>query len=150
MNETELLLENLTFYFVVRKELPNGNHQISLSSHAPFAPQNTTFSFDSEEDTALYLLDLAQKGEDVVEDDVVIAQAILQGEQPLFVYEEKQADGTLSLSFHDQLPPETSSIVAFASRSHRLIARFLLKRLHESERVKAAPETIRRANTLIG
>ncbi len=150
MNATDLLLENLTFYFVVREELPNQTHQFSLSSHAPFASKYTTFPFDSEEDAALYLLDLAQKGEVVVEDNLEIAQAILRGEQPLFVYEEKQDDGTLLLSFYDQLPLEPSSIVAFASRSHRLIARFLLRRLHESQRVRATSETVLRANTLMG
>ncbi|HZS76928.1 MAG TPA: hypothetical protein VFA41_09980 [Ktedonobacteraceae bacterium] len=70
--------------------------------------------------------------------------------QSLFLYEEKQPDGRLLLSLHDHLPLEGSDVVVFGSRSPKLVARLLLRRLQESNRVWATEETIRRAERLMG
>ena len=72
-----------------------------------------------------------------------------RGGKPLFLYEEKQIDGKLLLSLHDQLPPKGSSVVVFGSRSAQLVARLLLRRLHESQRVWATEETIQQAQVLM-
>ena len=68
----------------------------------------------------------------------------------MFLYEEKQADGTIVLSLHDCLPPKGLHIVTFGSRSAKLVARLLLRRLHESERVRASDAMVRQAQALIG
>ncbi len=81
--------------------------------------------------------------------DIDIAKAIIRGDRPLFLYEEKQADGSLFLSLHDNLPPQDSSIIVFGSRSPRLVARLLLRRLQESQRVWATEEAIQRAKSLM-
>jgi hypothetical protein len=78
-----------------------------------------------------------------------MARAILRGDSPLFLYEEKQPDGRLLLSLHDHLPPEEARIVVFGSRSPKLVARLLLRRLRETSRVLATEETIRRAERLM-
>lgn len=146
MNRTEYALDSLHFYFVVKQLLPDDTTRLSLMSHAPFRDDQTTFSFDSEADAAQYFLDtLHSKTVTASEQDVATAKAILRGGQPLFLYEEKQPDGTLLLSFHDQLPPEQSKIVSFACRSSKYLAGFLFRRLRESERVRASEETIRQA-----
>lgn len=151
MHETrQSVLDELQYYFVVKQEFPDGTYQLTLSSYAPFRDDRTTTCFDSEEDAALFLLDQSRKGAIVHSNDIEIAKAILRGEQPLFLYEEKQADGTILLSLHDQLPPEESHIVTFGSRSAKILARLLLRRLHESERVRASEATIRQAQALMG
>ncbi len=150
MKRTEYALDALHFCFVVKQVLPDGTTRFSLTSHAPFREDQTTFPFDSETDAAQYFLDmLRSEGALASEQDVATAKAILRGEQPLFLYEEKQPDGTLLLSFHDQLPPEQSKIVSFACRSPQYLAGFLFRRLRESERVRASEETIRQAQALL-
>src|ERR1700730_17215424 len=141
MNERQTIMDEVRFYFVVRHDLPDVRFQLALNQYAPFREDCMTLPFDVEEDAALYVLDEWRKGAIVTEQDVAIARAIVRGEQPMFVYEEKQADGTLLLSLHDCLPPEGSKIMVFGSRSGRWLARFLLRRLHESERIKASEET---------
>jgi hypothetical protein len=143
------VMAEMQFYFVVKLQLPDGSNQHSLSTYAPFREDSTTLPFDSEQDAALYLLDEWRKGAIVSEQDVEIARAILRGDQPLFVYEERQPDGTLLLSFHDHLPSEGPSVITFGCRSPRWLARFLLRRLHESERVRASEETMRHAQALL-
>ncbi|SRR5579884_617089 len=142
-------LAEMQFYFVVQQQLPDGTRQLSLNTYAPFREDCSTSPFDSEQDTALYLLDEWKKGALVSEQDVEIARAILRGDQPLFLYEEQQPDGSLLLSFHDQLPPEESSITTFGCRSPRWLAHFLLRRLHESKRVHTSEETMRKARILL-
>lgn len=142
--------DELSYYFVIQEKQPGGSVKLSLDSHATFGDERKTLSFDSETDAALYLLDEFRKGASVSEQDIESARAILRGDQPLFVYEEKQPDGTFLLSFHDDLPSPGSSIVTFGSRSPRWLARFLFRRLHESERVVATAETIRQAQALFG
>lgn len=143
------VMENMQFYFVVRQQLPDNRRQLSLCTHAPFRNDCTTLPFDSEEDAALYLLEEWRQGAVVSEQDIEIARAILRGDQPLFIYEERQSDGTLMLSFHDELPSEKSSVVVFGCRSPRWLARFLLRRLYENERVRASEATMRRARSLL-
>jgi hypothetical protein len=151
MNETrQPVLDELQYYFVVRQDFPDGTYQLALSSYAPFRVDRTTLSFDTEVDTVLYLLDGFRKGAIVSSNDVEIAKAILRGEQPMFLYEEKQADGTIVLSLQDRLPPEGSRIVTFGSRSAKILAKLLLRRLHESERIRASEATIRQAQELMG
>jgi hypothetical protein len=142
-------MDELYYYFVVKEDLLDGTFQLSLSSYAPFRDDRTTFPFDSEIDAALYILDEFRHGAIVSSNDVEIAKAIIRGEKPMFVYEEKQSDGTLLLSLHDSLPPEESTIVAFGSRSANLLARFFMRRLHESKRVRATEVTIRQAQALM-
>jgi hypothetical protein len=151
VNETrQAVLDELQYYFVVKQDFPDGTYQLALSSYAPFRDDRTTFSFDTEEDVALFILDEFRKGAIVSSNDVEIAKAILRGEQPMFLYEEKQVDSTILLSLHDQLPPEGSHIVTFGSRSAKILARLLLRRLHESERIRASAATIRQAQALMG
>jgi hypothetical protein len=138
--------DDLTYYFVIQE----GDGQLSLSGHAAFAETRKTLPFDSETDAALYLLEEVRKGARASEQDIEIARAITRGDKAMFVYEEKQPDGTLLLTLHDDLPPRESSIVAFGGRSPRWLARFLLQRLHESSRVTATAETIQQAQTLLG
>ncbi len=145
----EMLLDDLHYYFVVRRELAGGKCEFALSSYAPFADDRTVLPFDSETDAALYILEEFRKVGKISSHDVETAEAIMRGEEPMFVYEEKQPDGTVLLSLHDSLPPEGSKIVAFASRSPKILARFLLRRLHESRYTKASQETIRRAQCLM-
>lgn len=145
----QFTLDELQYYFVVKQTLPDGNVKAALSSHAPFSDKQITLSFDTEEDAALCLLEEARNGSSVSFNDQAIARAIIRGDQPLFLYEEKQSDGTLLLSLHDELPPTGLSAVAFGSRSPYLIARFLLRRLQESNRTQAAEETIKQAKELI-
>jgi hypothetical protein len=150
MNETErTILDQLQYYFVVRQELSGGSSRLSLSSYAPFRDDCVTLPFDTETDAALYLLGEFRKGAPVSYQDVEIAKAILRGERPLFLYDEKQPDGTILLSLHDQLPPPESKIVAFGSRSAKLLARLLLRRLYENSRVHASEATISRAWALM-
>lgn len=150
MQDTErTIMAEMQFYFVVKQQLPDGSNQLSLNTYAPFRENCITLPFDSEQDAALYLLDGWKKGAIVSEQGVEIARAILRGDQPLFVYEDQQPNGTLLLSFHDQLPPEGSSITTFGCRSPRWLARFLLRRLHESLRVRASDETVRKAQALL-
>ncbi len=150
MNETEqTMMDDLQYYFVVEQPAPGGNIQLSLSSYAPFRDDQTTIPFDSEMDAALYFLEKFRNGAIVSSNDVEIAKAIIRGDQPMFLYEEKQSDGTFLLSLHNRLPSEGSSAVVFGSRSARLVARLLLRRLHETKRVWATEETIRQAQTLI-
>lgn len=150
MQHTErTLLDELQYYFVVKQTMPDGRMQVTLSNYAPFRDDQTICPFDSEEDAALYLLELMREGAAVPYNDVEIAKAILRGDQPLFLFEEKQADGKLLLSLHDHEPPPGSAAVAFGSRSPKLIARFLLRRLHESKRVWATEETRRQAQALM-
>jgi hypothetical protein len=151
MHEAEqTIMDDLQYYFVVRQAGPDGSVQTSLSSYAPFREDQTSIPFDSEVDAALYLLQESRDGAVVSFNDVEIAKAIIRGDMPLFLYEEKQPDGTLLLSLHDRLPPEGSSVAVFASRSARLVARLLLRRLHENTRVWATEETRRQAQALMG
>ena len=143
------MLDELQYYFVVKQTLPDGSTQATLSSYAPFRDDQKTIPFDTEEDTALYLLEEARKGAIVPSNDIAIAKAIIRGDKPLFLYEEKQADGTLFLSLHDNLPPQGSPIVVFGSRSPRLVARLLLRRVNESKRVRTTEETIQQAQALM-
>lgn len=145
----QALPDELQYYFVVKQTLPDGSIQATLSSHAHFRDDQTTLPFDSEEDAALYLLEQARNGAVVSFNDIAIARAIIRGAGPMFLYEEKQADGRLLLSLHDCLPPQDSPVVVFGSRSARLVARLLLRRLLESERVWATEETIRRAKEIV-
>ena len=144
-----MLLDELHYYFVVRHDLPGGKSEFSLSSYAPFRNDRTILPFDTETDAALYLLEEFRKGGLVSLHDQETAEAIIRGEEPMFLYEEKQLDGTLLLSLHDCLPPEGSNIVVFASRSGKSLARFLLRRLHESTYTQATKETIRQAQSLM-
>jgi hypothetical protein len=151
MHETrQSVLDELQYYFVVKQEFPDGTFQLALSNYAPFRDDRKTLCFDTEEDAALFLLDEFRKGAMVSSNDVEIAKAILRGEQPIFLFEEKQADGTIVLSLHDRLPPEGSGIATFASRSAKIVARLLLRRLYESERIRASEATIRQAQALMG
>ena len=151
MHETrQSVLDELQYYFVVKQEFPDGTYQLALSSYAPFRDDRTTLCFDTEEDAALFLLDQSRKGAIVSSNDVEIAKAIIRGEQPMFLYDEKQTDGTIVLSLHNRLPPEGSNIVIFGSRSAKILARLLLRRLHESERAKASEATIQQAQALMG
>lgn len=143
------LLDELRYYFVVKQTLPDGSMQAALSSHAPFRNDQTTVPFDIEEDAALYLLEQARNGAVVSFNDIATAKAIIRGDSPMFLYEEKQADGRLLLSLHDCLPPQEAPVVVFGSRSARLVARLLLRRLLESKRVWATEETIRQAKELV-
>jgi hypothetical protein len=143
------MVEDLQYYFVVKQAMPDGSVYVSLSSYAPFRDDRTTVSFDAEVDAALYLLEEVRNGAVVSTNDVESAKAIIRGDQPLFLYEEKQPDGTLQLSLHDRLPPEGSSVVVFGSRSPRSVARLLLRRLQETTRVRATEETIRQAQRLM-
>jgi len=126
MHETrQSVLDELQYYFVVKQEFPDGTYQVALSSYAPFRDDRTTSCFDTEEDAALFLLDQSRKEVIVSSNDVEIAKAILRGERPMFLYEEKQADGTIVLSLHDRLPPTGSHIVTFGSRSAKILARLI-------------------------
>ena len=151
MRETrQSVLDELQYYFVVKQEFPDGAPHLALSSYAPFRDDRTTSCFDTEEDAALFLLDQSHTGAIVSSNDIEIAKAILRGEQPLFLYEEKQPDGTIVLPLHDRLPPEGSRIVTFGSRSAKILARLLLRRLHESECVRASEATVRQVQALMG
>ena len=150
MKETEQsMLNDLQYYFVVEQPTSDGNVELSLSSYAPFRDDRSAIPFDSEMDAALYFLEKFRNGAIVSSNDVETAKAIIRGDQPMFLFEEKQLDGTLLLSLHNHLPSEGSSAVVFGSRSARLVARLLLRRLHETKRVWATEETIRQAQTLI-
>jgi hypothetical protein len=141
-------LDELQYYFVVKQTLPDGSSQVTLSHYAHFRDDQKTVPFDTEEDAALYLLEEARSGAVVSFNDVAIARAIIRGDEPMFLYEEKQADGRLLLSLHDCLPPQGSPVAVFGSRSPRLVARLLLRRLLETERVWATEETIQQARAL--
>lgn len=146
----QAIWDDLSYYFVIQEEHPEGGIQLSISSYPIFRDGSKTRPFDTETDTALYLLDELRKGARVSEQDIEIARAILRNDRPMFVYEEKQPDGTLMLSIHDNPPPCGSAIICFGCRSPRWLARFLLRRLQESSRVKATAETIKRAQALMG
>lgn len=150
MDSRTYAMDSLSYYFVVKQVLSDGNAEFSLSSYARIGDDLTTLPFDTETDAALYLLDEYRKGARIAHNDIEIAQAILHGEKPMFLYEVKQSDGTLLLSLHDTLPPEDAKVVSFASRSSKVLARFLLRRLHESQLVKADAETIARAQAMMG
>ena len=151
VNETrQAVLDELQYYFVVKQDFPDGTFQLALSSYAPFRDDRTTLCFDAEEDAALFILDEFRKGATVSSNDVEIAKAIIHGEQSMFLFEEKHADGTIMLSLHYRLPPEGSQIVTFGSRSAKILARLLLRRLHENERIRASTATIRQAQALMG
>jgi hypothetical protein len=151
MNQSrQMLLDDLQYYFVTKQTLPDGSIQLALSSYAPYSNDLICLSFETEDDTALYLLQEHQRGAVVSSNDITIADAIIRGEAPLFLYEERQPDGKLLLSLHTQLPPEDSKGVVFGSRSPQLIARHLLRRLHESPIVQATEATIKQAQTLMG
>src|SRR5258708_7748234 len=95
MKETEQsMLNELQYYFVVEQPAPGGSIQLSLSSYAPFRDDRTTIPFDSEIDAALYFLEKFRNGAIVSSNDVETAKAIIRGDQPMFLYEEKQSDGT--------------------------------------------------------
>ncbi len=143
------LPDELQYYFVVQQTLPDGSIQLALSSYAPFRDDQTTLSFDTEEDAALSLLEEARNGATVSSNDIAIAKAICRGDKPWFLYEEKQADSRLLLSLHDQLPPDGSPVIVFGSRSPHLVARLLLRRLQETKHVWATEETIRQAQALM-
>jgi len=143
------LMDELQYYFIVKQTMPGGSVQVTLSNYAPFRNDKITLPFDTEEDAALSLLEEARNGAVVSSNDIAIAKAIIRQDQPLFLYEEKQADSRLLLSLHDQLPPEGSSAIVFGSRSPRLVARLLLRRLHETKRVWATEETIQQAQALM-
>ena len=143
------LPEELQYYFVVKQTLPDESTQVTLSSYAPFRDDQTTFPFDSEVDAAIYLLEQMREGAVVSSNDVETARAILRGDQPLFLFEEKQPDGKLLLSLHDHLPLPGSAAIAFGSRSPKVVARLLLRRLAESKRVWATEETRRQAQALM-
>lgn len=145
----QAIWDDLSYYFVQQETAADGSRQLAISSHAAFSATCKTFPFDSETDTALYLLDELSKGASISEQDIEIARAILRGDRPMFVYEQKQPDGTLLLSLHTALPERETNITIFGSRSPRWLARFLLRRLQESSRVTAAPETIQQAQTLM-
>ena len=149
MQRTEQILQELDYYFVVKQTMPDGSIHMTLSSFASFRDDRVTIPFDTEEDAALYLLAEARNGAIVSYNVMAIARAIIRGDEPLFLYEEKQADGRLLLSLHEGLPSEESPIVVFGSRSPRLVARLLLRRLLETSRVWATDETIRQAKLLV-
>jgi hypothetical protein len=148
-NAQQAVIEELQYYFVVEQVMPDGSTQVALSSYAPFRDDRTTVSFDSEEDAALYLLERVRGGAVASFNDIENARAIIRGDMPLFLYEEKQQDGMLQLSLHDRLPPEGARVVVFGARSPRLVARLLLRRLSESGRVRASEETIERARAIL-
>lgn len=150
MDGTQYMMDNMHFFFVVKHTLPNGKSRLELSGYAPYPPDCTVMPFDTETDAALYFLREYRNGAVASEEHVETAHAILRGEQPMFVYEEKQPDGSLWLSFHDALPPEGSQAIAFGSRSSKRLARFLLRRLHEGNHIHASAETIKRAQELAG
>ncbi|HEX4206165.1 MAG TPA: hypothetical protein VHZ51_18605 [Ktedonobacteraceae bacterium] len=151
MQQTErTLLDELRCYFVVKQAMPDGSSQVTFSSYAPFRDDQTSMPFDAEVDAALYLLEEVRNGAIASSNDEEIARAIIRGDRPMFLYEEKQPDGRLLLSLHDDLPPEGSPVTVFGSRSPRLVARLLLRRLHESKRVYAIEETIEQAQALMG
>ena len=145
----QTMLDELQYYFVVKQTLPGGSIEVMLSHYAHLREGQTTLPFDTEEDAALYLLEQARNGAVVSFNDVAIARAIIRGDLPMFLYEEKQADGRLRLSLYDRLPPQGSPVVVFGSRSTRLVARLLLRRLHETNRVWATEETIQQAQSLL-
>ncbi|HEU5378348.1 MAG TPA: hypothetical protein VFV38_23235 [Ktedonobacteraceae bacterium] len=151
MDETkQTTLDSLSYYFVIKQELPEGGTRLSLSSYALLGENCETLPFDTETDTALYLLDEFRKGAVVSEEHIAIANAIIDGDKPMFLWEEKVPDNMLLLSLHTDLPPDGSGIVTFGSRSPKWLARFLLRRLHESKRVTAKAETIQQAQALLG
>lgn len=145
----QTLIDELQYYFVVEQVMPDGSTHVALSSYAPFRDDRTTVPFDSEEDAALYLLERVRGGAVASFNDTESARAIIRGDMPLYLYEEKQQDGTLLLSLHDRLPPEGARVVVFGARSPRLVARLLLRRLLESERVRASEETVGQARALM-
>ena len=149
MDDISYVMGEMHFYFVVRQELSDDGAQLSLSSHAPFGEGLAVVPFDEERDAALYLLDEWRKGAVVSVKMVEIAEAIIRGEEPMFVYEEKQPDGTLLLSLHDCLPPAGSNIAAFGSRGAKPLARFILRRLHESSRVRTSEATMQQVYALL-
>ncbi len=149
MQKTEQFLQEFHYYFVVKQTLSDGSIQVTLNSFAPFRDDKVTIPFDTEEDAALYLLVEARNGAMVSYNDIAIARSIIRGDEPMFLYEEKQADGRLLLSLHDCLPAEESSVAVFGSRSPRLVARLLLRRLHETKRVWATDGTIQQAKSLL-
>ncbi len=149
MYKTDQILQEFDYYFVIKQTLPGGRIQLALSSFPSFSEDKETLPFDTEEDAALYLLSEARKGAIVSYNDTAIARAIIRGNHPLFLYEEKQPDGRLLLSLHESIPAEDASNVAFGSRSSRLVARLLLRRLLETEKVWATTETIQQAKSLI-
>jgi hypothetical protein len=146
----QTLLDELSYYFVIKEKQPDGSTQLSLGSYAPSRKNCETLPFDTETGAALYLLAKFREGAIVSEEHVETAHAILRGDQPMFVYEEKQPDSTLLPSLHNELPARESGIIAFASRSPRRLARFLLRWLYESKRVRASAETIQQAQALLG
>lgn len=146
----QAIWDDLSYYFVLQEEHPEGGVWLSLSSYAAFGGKRKTLPFDSETDAALYLLDEVRKGARASEEHIEIARAIIRGDQAMFVYEEKQTDGTLLLSLHNDPAPRDSDIITFASRSPKWLARFLLRRLHESSRVTATAEMIQQAQALLG
>lgn len=150
MQETRpRIMDELYLCFVVRQTLPDGQSQLSLSSYAPFRNDLITHSFDTEEDAALYLLDEIRTHRAITSSKTIeAARAILNGEQPLFVYEEWQPDGTLLLSLHDEPPAPSLHAITFSDRSPRRLARLLLQRLHQNPRVRATEETRQQALTL--
>src|SRR5438093_10685213 len=119
------LPDDFQYYFVTKQSQPGGSIQLALSSYAPFRDDLTTLSFDTEEDADLYILQEHRGGAEVSTNDIAIANAIIDGEPPLFLYEEQLLDGKLLLSLHDSLPPHGSGIIAFGSRSYQLVARLL-------------------------
>jgi len=149
MQKAEQILQEFDYYFVIKQTMPDGRIQIALSSFASFRDDRVTMPFDTEEDAALYLLAEARNGATVSYTDMAIARAIIRGDEPLFLYEEKQADGRLLLSLHGCLPGKDVSVTVFGSRSPRLVARLLLRRLLETQKVWATDETIRQAKLLV-
>lgn len=145
----EAMWNDLTYYFVIQERDAEGGLHLSLSNHAAFSETRQTLPFDSESDAALYFQEEVRKGARASEQDLEIARAILRGEQAMFVYEEKQPDSTLLLSFHSDPPARETGIIAFGSRSPRRLARFLLRRLGESKHVTATEETIQQAQKLL-
>lgn len=146
----QAIWDDLSYYFVIQEEHPEGGVKLSLCSRAISGWQSTMLSFDSEADATLYLLDELRKGARISEEDIEIARAILCGDRAIFLYEEKRPDGTLLLSLHSDPAPDGSGIVTFGSRSPSRLARFLLRRLQESSRVTATTETIQQAQALLG
>lgn len=144
----QAIWDDLSYYFVIREEQPEGEVQLLLSSHASFAGKRTTLPFDSETDAALYLLDEVHRGARASEEHIEIARAIMRGDRAMFLYEERQPDGSLLLSLHDVPAPQASGVTIFASRSPRWLARSLLRRLRESSRITATAETIQQAQAL--
>lgn len=142
-------IDELQYYFVVKQRMPDGSVHASLSSYAPFRDDVVMVPFETEEDAALNLLEEQRNAAIVSGNDIEIARAVIRGDRPLFLYEEKQPDGTLLLSLHDTLPPEGARVVTFGSRAPRTVARLLLRRLHESERVRAITEAVQQAHALL-